>query len=236
MPDPAASREQALASLPLLRHLPPPALKSLVLACEWRSHAAGALIVGYEEPAAQIFFIISGRVRISYYAPCGREVWFSDLNAGDLFGEVAALDGGARSASAVAVAPTALAVLPAGRFRDLVQSQGAFALVLLARLAGRVRALSTRVAEFSTQAVRTRVRAELLRLAAAGTPVAGGILVSPAPTHAEIADRIATHREAVTREMNALVRAGALERQRARTLLIRDHALLAALARDRSEG
>jgi hypothetical protein len=67
-----------------------------------------------------------------------------------------------------------------------------------------VRVLTTRIFEFSTMAVRQRLRAELLRLAEAAAKGKSHALLSPAPKHAEIASRISTHREAVTREFTWL--------------------------------
>jgi CRP-like cAMP-binding protein len=61
------------------------------------------------------------------------------------------------------------------------------------------------VFEVSALAVRERVRRELVRLAATiGRPDGHGVTISPAPTHYEIAARIGSHREAVTREVNRL--------------------------------
>src|SRR5262249_5502620 len=80
-----------------------------------------------------------------------------------------------------------------------------------------------RVVEFSTLPVRSRVHAELLRLAriSARDPDRTTAVIAPAPTHAEIASRISTHREAVTRELNELVRAKVIEK-RGSALVIRD--------------
>jgi hypothetical protein len=73
-------------------------------------------------------------------------------------------------------------------------------MAVLRHLTGQVRVLTTRIFEFSTMAVRQRLRAELLRLAEAASGGKDQALLSPAPKHAEIASRISTHREAVTRE------------------------------------
>jgi hypothetical protein len=77
-------------------------------------------------------------------------------------------------------------------------------MAVLKHLSGQVRVLTTRIFEFSTMAVRQRLRAELLRLAVAVTGDEDQAILSPAPKHAEIASRISTHREAVTREFTWL--------------------------------
>ena len=81
----------------------------------------------------------------------------------------------------------------------------------------KIRALTTRVYEFSTLAVKNRIQAELLRLARLASGDGKRARVAPAPTHSEIASRVATHREAVTRELNRLARLGLIERDKWRT-------------------
>ena len=76
-----------------------------------------------------------------------------------------------------------------------------------------IRELTTRVFEFSTLAVRYRIQAEILRLAELSACTGKVAHIVPAPTHAEIASRTSTHREAVTRELNRLAQMGILEQQ-----------------------
>jgi CRP/FNR family transcriptional regulator, cyclic AMP receptor protein len=91
-----------------------------------------------------------------------------------------------------------------------------------------VRSLTKRVYEFSTLAVNNRIQAELLRLANLAPREGKGARLKPAPTHAEIASRVSTHREAVTRELNRLSRIGIIERQNG-TLIVWDLVRLAAM-------
>ena len=73
--------------------------------------------------------------------------------------------------------------------------------------------MSERVLEFSTLAVQNRIHAELLRLAAEAHQQQGQALLSPAPSLSDIADRISTHREAVSRELSRLSSMGLLRRE-----------------------
>jgi len=69
--------------------------------------------------------------------------------------------------------------------------------------------------------VKNRIHVELLRLACDHMRDERTAVISPAPTHADIASRVSTHREAVTRELNHLAQSGLVER-RSRTLIIHD--------------
>ncbi|MCU6313095.1 helix-turn-helix domain-containing protein, partial [Enterobacter cloacae] len=81
----------------------------------------------------------------------------------------------------------------------------------------------------STLVVRKRLILELLRRAEEIGPVNGQVSVDPAPTHFELAAKISTHREAVSREMSALAKRGLVERRNGR-LMLRDLPALEVLA------
>jgi CRP-like cAMP-binding protein len=102
---------------------------------------------------------------------------------------------------------------------------------LLPQLVTKIRALTNRVYEFSTLAVNNRIQAELLRLASLGTRQGKAAQIVPAPTHVEIASRVSTHREAVTRELNRLARIGIIERKRG-ALLVKDVDRLAEMVHE----
>jgi CRP/FNR family transcriptional regulator, cyclic AMP receptor protein len=85
----------------------------------------------------------------------------------------------------------------------------------------KIRALTTRVYEFSTLAVSNRIQAELLRLARLAETDGKSARITPAPTHTEIASPVSTHREAITRELTRLSRTGLIEQQR-NALLVKD--------------
>lgn len=102
---------------------------------------------------------------------------------------------------------------------------------MLPQLVTKIRALTTRVYEFSTLALNNRIQAELLRLANLAPKDGKGARIVPAPTHVEIASRVSTHREAVTRELNRLSRIGIAERQGS-ALVIKDVDRLAEMVHE----
>ena len=113
-------------------------------------------------------------------------------------------------------------------FRDIVHRHPNVCDQLLALLASQIRILANRVNEFGSLDVRARIHAELLRLSRPADRDERHAVISPPPTHAELAARISSHREAVTRELNRLIRAGLLERRRGALVLL-DPAQLTAL-------
>jgi CRP/FNR family cyclic AMP-dependent transcriptional regulator len=201
---------------------------ALVRLCRWHRYAAHQYIIGHQDETNDVYFIAGGRVRVTIFSPSGKEVSFADLPAGKSFGEMAAIDGAPRSATVIALSDTVLASMSAETFRRVLNDHPDVAAKMMQYLAGLVRKLSDRVVEFSVLAVRNRIHGELLRLARDQGLDGEMAVITPVPTHADIASRVSTHREAVTREMNALARDGLIER-RDGALVIADVARLAQL-------
>lgn len=200
--------------------------------CTWHDRKPGTKLIDVGDASRDVFFLVSGAARVQIYAADGRTVVFHDLAAGEMFGELAAIDGRPRSASIEAVEHCTAASLTASQFETLLTREPTVAWAVLRMLTVTVRRLSERVHEFSTLVVQNRIQAELLRLAATkGQPVADSVRLSPAPTLADIADRVATHREAVSRELSRLSTIGLLRRD-GRNLLLTDVPRLAAIVRE----
>ncbi len=179
--------------------------------CHQQRYAAGEEIVRYHDKSNSVFFILEGTIRIHYYALSGDEVILCDLPAGEMFGELTAIDGLPRSAAAVAKTNALLASMSGKAFLELIHASPDFCTEILKRLAGQVRRLTERVYDH-TLCVRHRIHVELLRLAKIHMVSANSAVINPVPTHAELACFISTHREAVTRELNDLTRDGLIQR------------------------
>ena len=129
-----------------------------------------------------------------------------------MFGEIAAVDNKSRSAYVLTLSETILAVTTAQNFLWLMQLYPSVMNRTLTRFAQLIRLLSERVVEFSSLDVRNRLHAELLRLAWQNMDNANTATISPAPKHIELASRISTHREAITRELTQLASSGLINK------------------------
>ncbi|MFL5289710.1 MAG: Crp/Fnr family transcriptional regulator [Rhodopila sp.] len=225
--------ERTLADIHLLRDVPHDVVKELSRGCRWNHYDEGQVIIQYQESDKRIFFVVHGKVRAVHYSPCGREVIFRSISRGDTFGELSAIDGHCRSASVVAATSTLAASMTDTQFWQIVRQHESVNAALLRRLVGLVRMLTERIVEFSTMTVRNRIHVELLRLAHEAGSDHNVARIHPVPTHGDIASRIATHREAVTRELNELARAGLVERKNG-TIIIRDVGALVDMVHEAS--
>ena len=191
----------------------------------WRNYEAGKRIISRNAADRDVYLLVSGRVRITTYSQGGRQVTFRDIAAGEVFGEVAALDEQPRSADVIALDAALLASLAPTAFRKLLADEPLLGERIMKRLASLVRSLSERVIDLSTLGVQNRIHAEVLRLARAAGVERNRARIDPGPKHADIASQVSTYREQVTRELSALARAGILEKQGA-ALVVRDVARL----------
>jgi CRP/FNR family transcriptional regulator, cyclic AMP receptor protein len=189
----------------IFRDLPAAALDDLARSCSWQSVKAGRQILLAKEASSEVYFIIEGRVRILLYSAVeGKPVLFTTLGRFQMFGEMSAIDGNLRSATVEADDDCTLAILTRDQFHKLVHANPAFAFAVMRQLVGHVRRLTERVYEFSTLSVQARVHAELLRLAALAGESDGQALLSPPPLLVDLAARVSTHREAVSRVISRL--------------------------------
>jgi len=214
-----ARQTETLAKIPLFRSLTADAIAKVDTQCSWRTAAGKEWLLDYQDASSDVVFVISGSVRVTIQS-AGRQVLLRQINAGEFFGELAAIDNAPRSSGIVAMTDVVIARMPATVFRMLVHAHPDVCDQLLALLAGQIRMLANRVNEFSTLGVRHRIHAELLRLARPERGNPARAIISPPPLHAEIAARVSTRREAVTRELKALERDRMVERRRGALVLV----------------
>ena len=212
-------KPDALRTFEFFRDLSDEAFAAVSHSCHRRTFGAGELIIGHKDKSFDVLFLMAGEARVNIYSLDGRRVSFRDITEGAIFGELSAIDGEARSASVECVAPCAVAIMPQKAFAQALIDHPEFMTAVMKHLTRQVRTLTARVVEFSTLAVRARVQAELLRRAETATRSGNEVILSPAPTHAELASHISTHREAVTRELSWLERKGFIAKH-GRTLRI----------------
>ncbi|UKJ72546.1 Crp/Fnr family transcriptional regulator [Azospirillum brasilense] len=205
---------------------------ALARQCRWRRFHAGEQIIDHQGESRDVVLVVHGRVRVLSHSPAGREISFDDIEAGGFLGEMAAIDGLPRSASAMALEEgTLIAFLAPQPFQELVSGHPELAMAVMRRLCRVVRIATDRVMELSTLGANNRVHAELLRLAKRGRVEGATAVIAPIPIHADIASRVSTARETVARVLNDLARDGLVER-RADALVVRDLHRLEALVED----
>ena len=160
-----APTADALARFELFRDLPSEALSALSRRCQWRRYHAHQIILGYQDDSREVFFVVRGQVRVTFFSEAAG-VSFRDLPAGEMFGELSAIDGLPRSCTVVALADTMVAVMTASLLWDLLRAHGSGECVY-PRTAHPPGALAVRARDRIEHPVRKRIQAELLPYEAA---------------------------------------------------------------------
>ena len=223
---------ESLGSIPFFAGLDPIALERVASGMRSRRFRRGEVIFHLGDPGDALFVIVSGDVKISLPSETGDEAILATLRAGDVFGELALLDGAPRSATATALSPTETVVLPRDRFRELIATEAPVRDALLASLAGELRRLTTHVEELHFLDITGRLAARLVRLTNdGGTPLPdGSIRLRTTLTQADLASMVGCTRQSVNKLLGQFTDDGLLRLDREGIVIV-DLAGLAAMSR-----
>lgn len=182
-----------------------------------RHYPANAVLVTEDDQSDSLFIILRGRVKAYGAGADGREVVYSTQGVGEYFGEMT-LDGGPRSASVMTLEATTCAVVPGAEVRDFLAHHPDFALHLVKKLIRLARASTDQVKSLALDDVYGRI-ARLLRTLAREED---GVLVVPDKlTQQDIAERVGSSREMVSRIFKPLTEGGYVEVRGGRIALLK---------------
>jgi CRP-like cAMP-binding protein len=175
-----------------------------------RKHYAKDAVIFFENEEGDFFFmILDGRIKVTILGDDGREVILSLLGAGDFFGEMALLDNEPRSATAIAVEDSELLSLHRTDFQSVLSDKTSIATSLMRILSGRLRKANHQISTLALLDVYGRVARVIVDMAREeGRRLKDGRIAFRRATHQEIANRIGTTRETVTRMLKDLERQG----------------------------
>ena len=221
--------ERNLSGNKLLVEAKPKILAGIEKKCEWLEYSSGEVVIDLADNSTDVYFVVKGKLKAMDYLSDEHEVALAELNPGDSFGELSAIDLQVRSARVTAMEPALLASLPSEDFKKLLLACPGMALALLKRFAGFIRTLNTRITALSTLTPHQRIYYELLRISEPNTSGDGSWVIVNIPNHSEIATWIGAEKEIVADAIGKLARDGVVERKH-KNLLIRDHSRLQRLA------
>jgi len=169
------------------------------------------VIVHEGENGNAMFVILEGTVKISYYAPDGREVILSLLEEGAFFGEMSLLDKQPRSATVTSLGAATIAQIRRNDLESLLLKKPSLTLKLLTEVVSRLRRTSVVLERISTMDVPHRLYSYLEDYCERfGKTSKNGIIVQ-LPTHQLMADQLSTSRETISRAMSALKKEGIIQ-------------------------
>lgn len=186
----------------LLESLPEHEFERLRQVAVTRAYRDRQTIFAKGDEAAGLFVVTQGRVRIVANSAEGKEVILRVLEPGEIFGEIAMLDGGERTADAVADGDSGLMYVGRANFFSFLEGNPKLCIELLELVCGRLRSTSEQLEDFSFLDLRTRLAKRLLQLADEhGEAVAGGTHIAMTLSQQTLAAMMGTSREAVNKQL-----------------------------------
>lgn len=211
--------------MPLFTELSADELDRIAAVAVPRSFPKGVRVFHEGDSSDACYIVRSGDLRVTRQHSDGRAIALATLAPGDIFGELAMLDGGARSASVETLADSELLALPAGDLRRLLAEHSDIAVKLIVALVRRLRETNERVARQSFQTVPSRVAGVLAQLIAEEALPEGREGVTVRMTQADLAQLAGTSRESVSRFLATLERAGVVAVGRGRVTVVQPRRL-----------
>ena len=218
---------ELLARVPLFSELSRGELERISRVAIPRSYPSGVRVFHEGDHSDACYLIRSGDLRVTREHSDGRAIALATLGPGDIFGELAMLDGEARSASVETLTESELLALPAADVRRLLADHPEISVKLIAALTRRLRETNERVARQSFQTVPSRVAGVLNQLIAEETTAESHQGVTVRMTQADLAQLAGTSRESVSRFLATLERAGVVRVGRGRVTVLEPRRLRA---------
>lgn len=172
--------------------------------CRYARHTTlkrGSTLFSRGDPGNSLYAVISGTVKMSISSPDGRNAILNIIGPGEIFGEMALLDGRARSADAIANSNCELFVIDRREFIPFVKSQPGLAMKFIELLCERLRWTSDQVEQIILQNLPGRLASALLRLTEKHKLEPQGRTI--AITQQEISEMVGMTRESINKQLRA---------------------------------
>jgi CRP-like cAMP-binding protein len=216
----------------LFRDLPAPVIEHLGSYMKTRRVPRGATIFSKGDPGTGLLGVLSGAVRVSVASAEGKDIVLNMFHEGEIFGEIALLDGQPRTADATAMSDCELIVIERRDFVTFLQDRPEVMLKLIEILCSRLRRTSEQVQDVTFLNLPTRLAKTLLQLTEGAGPADRKRKVTI--TQREISQIIGRSRESTNKQLRAWAKRGWVKLERGGVTVI-DPDKLAAVAAEGSE-
>lgn len=218
------------AGVPFLRALPNDALAELGRSMHHRHVEPGQVLALPGEPIGHLLVVAQGRLRLTQATAGGREQVLRTLGPGEFLGELALFSPSVHEGELTAIEPADVCLVSREAVQELLRRHPEVAVRLVETLARRLTQAERTIADLGLHDVAQRLAGELLRAAEDGEPTPDGTRVRFTVPWREIAMRIGTTPESLSRRLRALEAAGVVRHERARMVVILDPLRLRQLA------
>jgi CRP-like cAMP-binding protein len=202
---------------PLFRELPGPVIERLGSYMKTRKVARGKAIFAKGDPGTGLFGVLSGSVRISIASADGRDIVLNLIEQGEIFGEIALLDGHPRTADATAASDCELATIERREFLQFLRSQPDVMLKFVEILCARLRRTSEQVQDLTFLNLPTRLAKALLSLSGDDSATPRRKITI---TQREISQMIGRSRESTNKQLREWEKRGWIRSERGSVIVL----------------
>lgn len=221
-----------LKNCPLFDQLAPAELQRIELASRARTFPRKSPVYLPADPSKNIFLLASGRIKLCHLTPDGKQSILAFIEPGELFGELAILDGGDREEYAEALEKSTVVMIPGETFAQLMESRADVTLGITKMIGLRRRRIERRLKNLLFLSNRQRLVHLLLELAEQyGQPTSDGLDLGIKLSHQDLANVIGSTRETVTVVLGELQIEGLLTVGRRKIVIKKLDALAAGVQR-----
>ena len=166
------------------------------------------------DPGRDLFLVLEGRIRLSILSGDGRELSFAHAGSGSVFGEIATLDGGERTAGATAISRVTAMTLPQKALHDLIEANPKIAMAAVRFLCQRLRETDQRLEAIALHRIEVRLARLILGVIKLEAPNSKGgkVTINLGMSQGEMALLIGASRPKVNIALTQLEEMGAIER------------------------
>lgn len=219
-----------LKRCPLFERLTPDEHARLERASLARTFRKREIVYFPHDPGESVLVMARGRIKIKAVSPDGRETIFAFMEPGEIFGELAILDGEPRNEYAEAVEESMVLAVPREELLWIMERRSDVAMHVTKLLGFRLRRIENRLKNLLFRSTRERAVALLVELVESHGRLAGNrVEIRMRLSHQELASLIGSTRETMTSTLGQLQREGLIEIFRRRIAVLRPEKLRAEM-------
>lgn len=226
----APDKVSLLRGHPLFRQLPPAVLERLGSYMKRRALARGAAIFAKGDLGVGLMGVVKGAVKISVPSADGRDIVVNIIHEGEVFGEIALLDGHPRTADATAMTDCELMIIERRDFIPFLRSQPDLTMQIIEILCSRLRRTTEQVQDVTFLNLPARLAKAVLRLAADAERATPPRKV--AITQREISQIIGRSRESTNKQLRVWAKDGWIRLERGAITVVQPNKLAEVAAED----
>jgi len=212
-----------LKNVPIFSELDDDTLIKLSQLGTLKSFDKDSIILSEQDAGSALFVMVSGKVKVARVSndDKNKEVILTLLNPSDFFGEMALLDGLARSATVTSIEDSKVFIIQRNDFLNLIQEHPEVSIALLQELTQRLRAAGMKIKALSLKDAEGKVATVLLQLADDMGRIKQGVVeIEKLPYQHELANMAGTSRETISRTLHSFAKKGLVELEGAKLRII----------------